>query len=45
MYAKVRLLGHIQEKQKHNLFFEGQDGDRGQVRDPKSNKVQHISGH
>ena len=28
MYAKLRLLGHIQEKQKHNLFFEGQDGDR-----------------
>ena len=27
MYAKLRLLGHIQEKQKHNLFFEGQDGD------------------
>ena len=31
MYAKLRLLGHIQEKQKHILFFEGQDGDRGQV--------------
>ena len=30
MYAKLRLLGHIQEKQKHNLFFfEGQDGDQG----------------
>ena len=28
MDAKLRLLGHIQEKQKHNLFFEGQDGDR-----------------
>ena len=26
-------------------FFEGQDGDQGTGRDPKSNKVQHISGH
>ena len=43
MYAKVHLSRHIQEKQKHILFFEGQD--RGQVRDPKSNKVQYISGH
>ena len=29
MYAKLRLLGHIQEKQKHNLFFEGQDQGTG----------------
>ena len=46
MYAKLRLLGHIQEKQKHNLFFlRDRTGIRGQVRVPKSNKVQRISGH
>ena len=45
MYAKLRLLGHIQEKQKHILFFERQDGTRGQVRVPKSSKVQRISGY
>ena len=39
MYAKLRLLGHIQEKQKHNLFLRDRTG---QVRVPKSNKVQYI---
>ena len=28
MYAKLRLLGHIQEKQKHNLFLRDRTGDR-----------------
>ena len=26
MYAKLRLLGHIQEKQKHNLFLRDRTG-------------------
>ena len=43
MYAKLRLLGHIQEKQMHILFFEGQDGS-GPCPEKQQGAV-YISGH
>ena len=42
-----RYTFHVISKRSRStiFFFEGQDGDRGQVRVPKGNKVQRISGH
>ena len=42
-----RYTFHVisREAEAQSFFLRDRTGIRGQVRDPKSNKVQHISGH